>query len=600
MSDTKSAHVSTGARPRMASRRRRLLRFWQEYQWFVVGGVWLAAGVLGYIGFARHFAALGQPRSPGDLLYLTLQLFVLESGAVVGPVGWELEVARFLAPAVAAYTAVQALVLLFYEQFQLLRVRFIRDHVVICGLGRKGLLLARGFREGGERVVIIELDENNSLIDQCRELGATVLIGDAASQEFLSRSRVHLAKSLCAVSGDDGANAEVAVRAHELMAERPGRALTCVVHIVDPHLCDLLREQELVMGRGDRFRLGFFNVFDSGARAVLNQYPPFDHEPERQPHLLVVGLGQMGESLVVHAARRWWARYTAMNQQLRMSIVDRDAERKVASLALRYPQLRTACDLHPLAIEIQGPDFERGDFLYASDGCCDVTVAYVCLDDDSFALSTALALRQRVREAGIPIVVRMRHDAGLAALLSGFEEDNRGFERLYAFGLLDRTCTPELVLGGTHEILAQAIHDRYLQTQRDAGVTPEQNPSLVPWERLPEVLKESCRRQADHIGIKLKAVGCTIGPLTDWNAELFRFEADEIEVMARMEQDRWVQERLREGWAYSVLKDLEAKTNPDLVPWDRLSDSGKEKCWDAVADLPVFLARAGFQVYRLK
>jgi hypothetical protein len=566
----------------------------------VIGGSWLVVGILGYVGFARHFAALGQSRSPGDLLYLTVQLFVLESGAVVGPVGWELELARFLAPAVAAYTAVQALALLFYEQFHLLRARFVRDHVVICGLGRKGLLLARGFRQRGDAVVVIEMDEDNELLEQCRELGATVLIGNAASQEVLSQCRVHLAKGLFAVAGDDGANAEIAVGAHELVAESPGRILTCVVHIVDPQLCDLLRGRELKTAEGNRFRLEFFNVFDGGARAVLSQYPPFGQRPDEQPHLLVVGLGQMGRSLVVHAARSWWARYAATEQRLRISIIDREAEQKVESLSVRYPQLKTACELVPLSMEIHGAAFQRGDFLYAPDGHCDVTMAYVCLDDDSSGLSTALALRQRVREAGIPIVVRMRHDAGLATLLGGLDGDAEGFEKLYAFGLLDRTCTPELVLGGTHELLARAIHDRYLRTQREAGVTPEENPSLVPWERLPEGLQESCRRQADHIGVKLNAVGCTIVPLTDWNAELFRFEPHEIEVMARMEQERWMQERMREGWTYAKVKNLEAKTNPDLVPWEQLSASGRKNCSDAVTDLPVFLARAGFEVCRIK
>ena len=92
----------------------------------------------------------------------------------------------------------------------------------------------------------------------------------------------------------------------------------------------------------------------------------------------------------------------------------------------------------------------------------------------------------------------------------------------------------------------------------------------------------------------------TIVPLTDWNAELFCFEPHEIEVMAKMEQERYVQERLREGWTYAEVKDLGAKTNPDLVPWDELSESGRKNCWDAVADLPVFLARAGFEVRRVK
>ena len=452
------------------------------------------------MGFVKHFGALGQSRSPGDLLYLTIQLFVLESGAVVGPVGWELEVARFLAPAVAAYTAVLALALLFYERFQLFRLRFVRDHVVICGLGYKGLVLARGFHERRDRVVVIDRDEDNDLIDQCRKLGATVLIGDATSEEFLSLARVDRAKYLFAVSGDDGANADVTVRAYTHVAKLPGPTLKCFVHIVDPRLCDLLREQERATDKADRFRLEFFNVYDTGARAVLTQYPPFDHGPDETPRLLVAGMGHMGESLVVHAARSWRARHSATNERLRISIIDRNAGQLVESLVLRYPELETACELDPLTMEIPSPDFVRGDYLFANEGRCDVTIAYVCLDDDTAALTTALALRQKVKEDGIPIVVRMRHDAGLATLLGGLHGEERAFDGPYAFGLLDRTCTPELVLGGTHETLAMAIHDRHLQIQREAGVTAEQDRSLVPWEDLPEELQKAYRREADQMG----------------------------------------------------------------------------------------------------
>ena len=39
---------------------------------------------------------------------------------------WQLEVARFLAPGVMAYTATQALIVLFREQLSLLRLRFAR------------------------------------------------------------------------------------------------------------------------------------------------------------------------------------------------------------------------------------------------------------------------------------------------------------------------------------------------------------------------------------------------------------------------------------------------------------------------------------------
>ena len=217
-----------------------------------------------------------------------------------------------------------------------------------------------------------------------------------------------------------------------------------------------------------------------------------------------------------------------------------------------------------------------------------MTIAYVCLDDDTASLSTALALRQKVREAGVPIVARMRHDAGLATLLGGLHDNDTGFDGLHAFALLDRTCTPELTLGGTHQTLALAIHDRHLQIQREAGVTAVQDPTLVPWERLPEAVQESYRRKADHIGVKLEAVGCTVARLTDWEAGLFQFEPADIENIARMEQESRNEEGKRED-----------ATDPDLAPRERLADPGIHSCIKTVEALPQFLARAGFQVRRV-
>ena len=121
---------------------------------------------------------------------------------------------------------------------------------------------------------------------------------------------------------------------------------------------------------------------------------------------------------------------------------------------------------------------------------------------------------------------------------------------------------------------------------------------MVSWNELPEGLKESNRHQADHIGIKLKAIGCGIISLTDWDAKLFEFTKEEVERMAEMEHERWNAERLREGWTYAPgLKDVDRKTSPHLVPWDKLSEDIKEYDRNTIRGLPSFLARAGLQIY---
>lgn len=313
----------------------------------------------------------------------------------------------------------------------------------------------------------------------------------------------------------------------------------------------------------------------------------------------MVGLGRMGESLVVRAARNWWRDYAKDCGRLRITIIDRDAEWKTESLHIQYQQMETACEWTPLRMDIHSPEFQLGKFLFDARGNCEITMVYVCLDNDSLGLIAGLSLLRQMKKCRIPIVVRMTHNAGLATLLQGVESRS-GFADLHAFGLLDQTCAPELLLGGTHEIIARAIHEDYVLNQEKEGKTPRTNPSMVPWEELPEGLKESNRRQAGHIGAKLKAVGCEVAPLDDWDAELFKFTPEEIELLAEKEHERWVKERKLNGWTFAAgEKNIQKKTNPHLIPWNQLTEKVKELDRDPVRGMPSFLAKAGFQVFRM-
>src|SRR5688572_13315999 len=80
---------------------RRVWGFWLDHRWTALAVLWGVAFVLGVVGFGRYHASRAEPRGLMDLVYLSLQLFVLESGAVFGPaVGLDLQIARILAPAV--------------------------------------------------------------------------------------------------------------------------------------------------------------------------------------------------------------------------------------------------------------------------------------------------------------------------------------------------------------------------------------------------------------------------------------------------------------------------------------------------------------------
>ena len=582
---------------------KKLQRQLSRYKWPLIGIMWATAFVLGYLGFSSYFSESGESKSFWDKFYLCLQLFTMESGSVSGAVNWELQVARYLAPSAAIFTVLQALAIILHEQLQLFRLKFMSNHVVICGLGRKGELLTLRFRDRGDNVVAIELDEDNSEIGKYKDHGATVLIGSATDPVLLRRAQVHRAKYLISVCGDDGANAEVAVYAREIVKDRKGTSLTCLVHIVDLELCNLLRERQIRMARPDAFRLEFFNIYESGARVILNEYPPFGNTSNNdsvRSHIVIVGIGRMGESLVINAARNWLNRECKDGDHLRITMVDREVDAKKKSLALRYPHLEAVCELVSTGIEVLAPEFEKADFVVDPHNNFDVTTIYVCVDDDERAMEAALKLHRRTRSLDIPIIVRMSHDAGLATLMHGEADEQATFANIHAYGLLDRTCTPDLMFGCAFEIMARATHEDYIRQQTKLGFTPDVNPSMIPWEGLPESLKESNRNQAEYIGTKLAAIGCDIAMTTEWEVEPFEFSQDEIELMARMEHERFMQERLSQGWTFSTEKNIEKKMTPTLILWNELSEEEKEKDRDTVRAMAETLARARFHIYRAK
>ena len=435
--------------------KRNLRLWWQNYQWQFIGVFAFLILVLGYVGFVDYFNSIGEARSPWGFLYLSLQLFMLESGAISEPLNWELQLARFLAPAIGAYAALQALALIFREQLEIVRLKFLGNYIVICGLSQRGRLFTERFLEQGYPVVVIELDEKNNMIKYCRDYGAIVLIGNATDKKMLLKAGVDKAKYLISVCGNDGTNAEVAVNAREISSKNKDKKLTCFAHIFNPQLCHLLREREIETGQMNIFKLEFFNIFDIGARSLLIDYPPFSEDDKfikSQPHILIVGVGRMGESLVFHAATEWEKMYSKFNKKLRITVIDKIAKCKKELLYLRYPKLERICDITPLQIDVNSPDFQCADFLFDENNRCNITRIYICLDNDSLALSTALTLNQFIRNQNIPIVARMISDTGLATLLRAEDKNKSHFKNIYAFGLLERTCQPNLILGETKEL----------------------------------------------------------------------------------------------------------------------------------------------------
>jgi hypothetical protein len=564
----------------------------EGHGWPIIAAFAVVALALGTWGFAVHPQT--ESGSFFDHLYYAIQLFTFQPKTDPPPI--QLELARWIAPSVSIAATVGALLAIFRDQVAWLRVRFARNHLVICGLGRCGMRLAVGFRDEGHRVVVLEKDAAAPRLTAMRRSGIIVLPADATEPTILRRAGIARARYLIAVCGDDAINVDVTADAHELMDPDRRRPLDCFAHVVDQQVRQFLNEWSIRTPKAQVFRLNAFDVSELGAPAILVEHPPFDRNGWTtfgRPHLVVVGLGQTGSRLLLGAAQLWATTRPGSDGTLRVTVIDRWAHDLTVALRARHPRLDTLLELTPLTADVDSPAFPR-EATAVDDG----TNVYICLDEELRGLRTALTLRRTLRNPAAPITVRTTERSSLSTFPTGLESSQVNVQIVH---MLDRACTPEVLLRGTNEVIAEAIHAEYIRSETERGNTAETNPSMVPWSALPDDLKESNRHQAAHIGSKLREIACDIVSLEDLDQpSSVEFLPEEVERLARLEHERWWKDRKAAGWTFAPTKNVERKESPYLVPYEDLSEDIRDHDRNTVRALPAFLAKAGFAIVRLQ
>jgi voltage-gated potassium channel len=90
----------------------------------------------------------------------------------------------------------------------------LRDHVIVCGFGRIGMMLAQELRAGGIPIVVIEQAE--AAIALARDLGYPCIQADATDEEALQAAGIVHARTLATVLSNDAANVFITLSARSL------------------------------------------------------------------------------------------------------------------------------------------------------------------------------------------------------------------------------------------------------------------------------------------------------------------------------------------------------------------------------------------------
>jgi voltage-gated potassium channel len=94
------------------------------------------------------------------------------------------------------------------------QIDLLRDHVIICGFGRIGQMLARDLAAGGVGLVV--LDRSGERLAAAQAGGMLVMEADATDEETLVRAGIARARALATVLPDDSANVFITLSARSL------------------------------------------------------------------------------------------------------------------------------------------------------------------------------------------------------------------------------------------------------------------------------------------------------------------------------------------------------------------------------------------------
>jgi Trk K+ transport system NAD-binding subunit len=126
------------------------------------------------------------------------------------------------------------------------RVRHLRHHVIVVGLGSFGIRVVSDLVAAGHDVAVIERSDDNRYLSTAARLGVPVIFGDATLRETLESARIDEARAVAVLTQDDIVNIETAIVLHEMLGDRE-------VPIV-------LRVYDRTLGAAVAHRFGFENV----------------------------------------------------------------------------------------------------------------------------------------------------------------------------------------------------------------------------------------------------------------------------------------------------------------------------------------------------
>jgi voltage-gated potassium channel Kch len=575
-------------------------------QYYLLSIAFIFSLISGYLGFKNYYALLGKEIDCWNSLYLTIQLFVVQSGNIDGTVPLFLQIARFLAPLTLAIAAIKTVWAAFKKEVYALKVKSYKKHSIICGLGAAGQVIADNLLKANKKVIIIEKDPFNNSLSSYKAKGAYIIAGNSSDPAILKNARIETAKNIIAVTGDDILNIEIVHQSKSLKNLKDKKYnLTAFAHINDYKMRNILYENPIFMNTEKAFDGRIFNIYENAVRVAIRDHAPDIYKPiyadsEYTQNILIVGFKALGEYTLLQLAK---SSHYINGRKANITIIDEDIEKSKNTMNLLFPALNNIVDISWIE---RKPDLIDAEIIDKLQDKNKFSIVYLCVENDARQVLILSKLKYFLPDPVLKFVVFIFFENSVSSSILKNE-------RIIKINVIESGCALDIVLNDTLDALAKIIHENYLKRERinyekrkakareNGEETPKPKDSMVEWSELNEEYRDSNRSQAEHIDIKLRALQYKQVLINDPRPEeKIPDDPATLKKLGIMEHNRWNADKWLAGWKFGKDRVDKLKIHDNLISWEKLSDEIKSYDIDTVKEMPELLKSFGKKTVKNK
>ncbi len=517
------------------------------------------------MGFFIFFSSHNISYDTTDLIYAVIKLFIIDNDYPLTHVNIYLNIARFLAPLSLATAITQGMLKLYSIKTNFEKVKRFNNHIIICGNAESNKMFQDIIDNKNEDFIFImkkkHEDMNHVQNTFYFQNINTVLLTNIAfyKSRYLIVSFQNDAESL------NFTNALLnSINFNQIQKE-----IDIIILFKDPCWAELSSDMGILgsinskVSNNKYLNVRYMNFIDKTIRKHMLDYTPDIIKPITNisdPALAVgvIGSNTIMQRLVINLALN--SHY--INHKKLKVYIAHNSSAEFSSFSKKYQLNET--------LEILETDIED---LYKKE---DLSGIYICEDNELKLMQHIISLQESEHLSSIKRIIFIEQSNNISSLLP--MDQNKIIDISKEIGTFSHIIDESL------DNLAKTIHNDY----------------LTKWDLLPDERKDQHRMQADHMGIKIRSLGCKTVPISS-HEEAFdwRISYSRLEDLSKAEHNRWKAYKYYKGWKQGE-RDDRKKTHPDIIPYEKLEYDIQQYDRNAILNIPKLLNQIGQKAVKVE